>query len=127
MRSTQSLTVNYSFIIVKCISCLMWPFNLMFNCVFMCMQNHRTVACVERKLRVLPSSRISRLEVYRQEEGSEDVMVLQNAERIDWTAGDTLGNLRFKLYDEGNRLVSLLPKLTSKIKVWFVFSWFKVF
>ncbi|XP_016325193.1 structural maintenance of chromosomes flexible hinge domain-containing protein 1-like isoform X2 [Sinocyclocheilus anshuiensis] len=79
--------------------------------------NHRTVACVERKLRVLPSSRISRLEVYRQEEGSEDVMVLQNAERIDWTAGDTLGNLRFRLYDEGNRLVSLRPKLTTKIKV----------
>ncbi|KAF4110537.1 hypothetical protein G5714_007568 [Onychostoma macrolepis] len=79
--------------------------------------NHRTVACVERKLRVLPSSRISRLEVYRQEEGSEDVMVLQNAERIDWTAGDTLGNLRFKLYDEGNRLVSLQRKLTDKIKV----------
>ncbi|XP_016099444.1 structural maintenance of chromosomes flexible hinge domain-containing protein 1 [Sinocyclocheilus grahami] len=79
--------------------------------------NHRTVACVERKLRILPSSRISRFEVYRQEEGSEDVMVLQNGERIDWTAGDTLGNLRFRLYDEGNRLVSLRPKLTTKIKV----------
>ncbi|XP_059374115.1 structural maintenance of chromosomes flexible hinge domain-containing protein 1-like isoform X2 [Carassius carassius] len=79
--------------------------------------NHRTVACVERKLRVLPSSQISRLEVYRQEEGSDDVMVLKNAERIDWTAGDTLGNLHFRLYDEGNRLVSLQPKLTSKIKV----------
>uniref|UniRef100_A0A673L4N8 Structural maintenance of chromosomes flexible hinge domain-containing protein 1-like n=1 Tax=Sinocyclocheilus rhinocerous TaxID=307959 RepID=A0A673L4N8_9TELE len=79
--------------------------------------NHRTVACVERQLRVLPSSRISRLEIYRQEEGSDDVMVLQNAERIDWTAGDTLGNLCFRLYDEGNRLVSLRPKLTSMIKV----------
>uniref|UniRef100_A0A8C2GJH6 Structural maintenance of chromosomes flexible hinge domain containing 1 n=1 Tax=Cyprinus carpio TaxID=7962 RepID=A0A8C2GJH6_CYPCA len=79
--------------------------------------NHRTVACVERQLRVLPSSRISRLEIYRQEEGSDDVMVLQNAERIDWTAGDTLGSLRFRLYDEGNRLVSLRPKLTSMIKV----------
>uniref|UniRef100_A0A672P6A9 Structural maintenance of chromosomes flexible hinge domain containing 1 n=1 Tax=Sinocyclocheilus grahami TaxID=75366 RepID=A0A672P6A9_SINGR len=79
--------------------------------------NHRTVACVERQLRVLPSSRISRLEIYRQEEGSDDLMVLQNAERIDWTAGDALGNLRFRLYDEGNRLVSLRPKLTSMIKV----------
>lgn len=79
--------------------------------------NHRTVACVERQLRILPSTQISRLEVYRQEEGSDDVMVLQNSERIDWTAGDTLGNLHFRLYDEGNRLVPLLPKLTSKIKV----------
>ncbi|KAL1270536.1 hypothetical protein QQF64_029552, partial [Cirrhinus molitorella] len=79
--------------------------------------NHRTVACVERQLRVLPSSRISRLEVYRQEEDSDDITVLQNAERIDWTAGDVLGKLCFRMYDEGNRLVSLLPKLTSKIKV----------
>ncbi|XP_051755172.1 structural maintenance of chromosomes flexible hinge domain-containing protein 1 [Ctenopharyngodon idella] len=79
--------------------------------------NNRTVVCVERQLRILPSSRISRLEVYRQEEGSDDVMVIKNSERIDWTAGDTLGSLHFRLYDEGNRLVSLLPKLTSKIKV----------
>lgn len=79
--------------------------------------NHRTVSSVERQLRVLPSTRISRLEVYRQEEGSDNVMVLQNSERIDWTAGDTLGNLYFRLYDEGNRLVSLQPKVTSKIKV----------
>ncbi|XP_056603015.1 structural maintenance of chromosomes flexible hinge domain-containing protein 1 [Triplophysa dalaica] len=78
--------------------------------------NHKTVACVERKLRVLPSSRVARLEVYRQEEGS-DVMVLQNSEAIDWTAGDTLGGLNFRLYDEGDRLVSLPPKLTNKIKV----------
>lgn len=75
------------------------------------------MACVERQLRILPSSRISRLEVYRQEEGSDDVMVIQDSERIDWTAGDTLGSLHFRLYDEGNRLVSLQPKLTSKIKV----------
>ncbi|XP_073689143.1 structural maintenance of chromosomes flexible hinge domain-containing protein 1-like, partial [Garra rufa] len=79
--------------------------------------NHRTVACVERQLRILPSSRISRLEVYRQEEDSDDITVLQNEERIDWTAGDMLGKLRFRLYDEGNRLVSLQPKHTSKIKV----------
>ncbi|ROL42214.1 Structural maintenance of chromosomes flexible hinge domain-containing protein 1 [Anabarilius grahami] len=51
--------------------------------------NNRTVACVERQLRILPSSRISRLEVYRQEEGSDDVMVIQNSERIDWTVNWT--------------------------------------
>lgn len=78
--------------------------------------NHKTVACVERQLCVLPSSRVTRLEVYTQDEGS-DVMVLQDTERIDWTAGDTLGSLYFRLYDEGDRLVSLPPKLTSKIKV----------
>uniref|UniRef100_A0AAY5E846 SMC hinge domain-containing protein n=1 Tax=Electrophorus electricus TaxID=8005 RepID=A0AAY5E846_ELEEL len=50
-------------------------------------------------------------------EDSNDVMVLQNMERIDWTAGDTLGSLRFRLYDEGGRLVPLTPKLANNIKV----------
>ncbi|XP_076829513.1 structural maintenance of chromosomes flexible hinge domain-containing protein 1 isoform X2 [Brachyhypopomus gauderio] len=79
--------------------------------------NQKVVSCVERTLRVLPSSRVSRVEVYRQEEDSEDIMVLQNMERIDWTAGDTLECLRFRLYDEGGRLVPLTATLANNIKV----------
>uniref|UniRef100_A0A4W4DSS6 SMC hinge domain-containing protein n=1 Tax=Electrophorus electricus TaxID=8005 RepID=A0A4W4DSS6_ELEEL len=79
--------------------------------------NQKAVSCVERTLRVLPSTRVFQVEVYRQEEDSNDVMVLQNMERIDWTAGDTLGSLRFRLYDEGGRLVPLTPKLANNIKV----------
>uniref|UniRef100_A0AAR2KYB1 SMC hinge domain-containing protein n=1 Tax=Pygocentrus nattereri TaxID=42514 RepID=A0AAR2KYB1_PYGNA len=75
------------------------------------------ISCVERTLRVLPSTRVFRVEVYRQDEDSDDVMVIQNMERIDWTAGDTLGSLRFKLYDEGGRLVPLAQKLAHNIKV----------
>ncbi|TRY59020.1 hypothetical protein DNTS_012405 [Danionella cerebrum] len=80
-------------------------------------ENNETVSCVERRLRVLPSSQVSRLEIYRQEVDSDDVMVLQNCERIDWTAGDTLGNLHFRLFDEGGKLIPLQEKLTSNIQV----------
>ncbi|XP_030635022.1 structural maintenance of chromosomes flexible hinge domain-containing protein 1 [Chanos chanos] len=79
--------------------------------------SQQAVACVERTLRVLPSTRVSRIEVHRRDDGSDDVMVLQNLERIDWTAGDTLGSLCYRLFDEGNRLVPITPKLAPKIKV----------
>lgn len=75
------------------------------------------MACVERTIRILPSTRVSRIEVYRQEEDLDDVMVLQNKERIKWTAGDTLGSLHFRLYDEGGRQVALTQKLAHNIKV----------
>lgn len=75
------------------------------------------MACVERRIRILPSTRVFRIEVYRQEDDSDDVMVLQNKECINWTAGDTLGSLRFKLYDEGGRQVALTQRLAHNIKV----------
>ncbi|KAI4890516.1 hypothetical protein NFI96_011443 [Prochilodus magdalenae] len=79
--------------------------------------NQKGISCVERTLHILPSTRVFRVEVYRQEEDSDDVMVIQNMERIDWTAGDTLGSLRFRLYDEGGRPVPLTQKLAHNIKV----------
>ncbi|XP_017327848.1 structural maintenance of chromosomes flexible hinge domain-containing protein 1 isoform X1 [Ictalurus punctatus] len=79
--------------------------------------NLKAVACVERRIRILPSTRVFRIEVYRQEDDSDDVMVLQNKECINWTAGDTLGSLRFKLYDEGGRQVALTQRLAHNIKV----------
>lgn len=76
------------------------------------------MACVERTIRILPSTRVFRIEIYRQEDDdSDDVLVLQNKECIKWTAGDTLGSLRFRLYDEGGRQVALTPKLAQNIKV----------
>uniref|UniRef100_A0A8B9H6L9 Structural maintenance of chromosomes flexible hinge domain containing 1 n=1 Tax=Astyanax mexicanus TaxID=7994 RepID=A0A8B9H6L9_ASTMX len=77
--------------------------------------NQKGISCVERSLRVLPSTRVFRVEIYRQD--SDDVMLIQNLERINWTAGDTLGSLRFRLYDEGGRLVPLTHKLAHNVKV----------
>uniref|UniRef100_A0A4W4DSQ1 SMC hinge domain-containing protein n=1 Tax=Electrophorus electricus TaxID=8005 RepID=A0A4W4DSQ1_ELEEL len=121
----QNIT-THSKLIVRCQvtqspSPLPAPTKLLCSCVHITVyfyaQNQKAVSCVERTLRVLPSTRVFQVEVYRQEEDSNDVMVLQNMERIDWTAGDTLGSLRFRLYDEGGRLVPLTPKLANNIKV----------
>lgn len=90
-------------------------YSFIFLCI--CAQNQKAVACVERTICISPSTQVSRIEVYRQEEDSDDVTVLQNKERIDWTAGDTLGSLHFRLYDEGGRQVALTQKLAHNIKV----------
>ncbi|KAF5895762.1 structural maintenance of chromosomes flexible hinge domain-containing protein 1, partial [Clarias magur] len=79
--------------------------------------NQKVVAFVERTVRILPSTRVFRIEVYRQEDDSDDVIILQNKERINWTAGDTLGCLHFKLFDEGGRQVALTQKVAHNIKV----------
>ncbi|XP_047666813.1 structural maintenance of chromosomes flexible hinge domain-containing protein 1 [Tachysurus fulvidraco] len=79
--------------------------------------NQKAVACVERTIRILPSSRVCRIEIYRQENDSDDDIVLQNKEHVNWTAGDTLGSLCFRLYDEGGRKVALTQSLAQNIKV----------
>ncbi|TSL34555.1 Structural maintenance of chromosomes flexible hinge domain-containing protein 1 [Bagarius yarrelli] len=74
-------------------------------------QNQKPVPCVERIIRVLPSSRVFRIEVYRQEDDSDDVMVIQNKERINWTADvdviDQYGNKTDALNAEGMKAVSV--------------------
>ncbi|XP_031439419.1 structural maintenance of chromosomes flexible hinge domain-containing protein 1 isoform X2 [Clupea harengus] len=79
--------------------------------------NHQGVACVERKLCVLPSRSVSRAEVYRVETQGDAPMVIMNLERIDWTAGDTLGSLFYRLYDEGEREIPITSELSQKMKV----------
>ncbi|CAB1349523.1 unnamed protein product [Coregonus sp. 'balchen'] len=70
--------------------------------------SQKSVAPVQRDLRVVPSTRVSRLEVYSQEDVDSlvDSMVLRDKEKIDWTAGDLLENLHYRLYDEGGREVN---------------------
>ncbi|XP_062850084.1 structural maintenance of chromosomes flexible hinge domain-containing protein 1 isoform X2 [Trichomycterus rosablanca] len=79
--------------------------------------NQKAVPVVERTLHIFPSTRIFRLEVYREDEDSKVVLVLQNKERINWTAGDKLGDLKFRLYDEGDRMVPLTEDIAQNIKV----------
>uniref|UniRef100_A0A8C7RI48 Structural maintenance of chromosomes flexible hinge domain containing 1 n=1 Tax=Oncorhynchus mykiss TaxID=8022 RepID=A0A8C7RI48_ONCMY len=74
---------------------------------------------VQRDLRVVPSTRVSRLEVYSQEDEDSlvDSMVLRDKEKIDWTAGDLLENLHYRLYDERGRVVPLSEEMARRIKV----------
>lgn len=78
--------------------------------------SQKGVVEVLKELRVVPSRRVARLHVFRQEEGL-DPMVLQDKEKVDWAVGDTLENLHYRLFDEGGREVPLSEELAPRIKV----------
>ncbi|XP_010883741.2 structural maintenance of chromosomes flexible hinge domain-containing protein 1 [Esox lucius] len=79
--------------------------------------NQANVTPVLRDLRVVPSTRVSRLEVCCEEGEVSDVMVLKDREKISWIVGDLLENLYYKLYDEAGREVPLSKEMAQMIKV----------
>uniref|UniRef100_G3NJK2 Structural maintenance of chromosomes flexible hinge domain containing 1 n=1 Tax=Gasterosteus aculeatus aculeatus TaxID=481459 RepID=G3NJK2_GASAC len=70
------------------------------------------VPLVLRKLKVVPSTRVSRMELC-----GDDNLVLRNGEKIEWLAGGSLENLFYKLYDEAGRLVPPTEEIACRIKV----------
>ncbi|XP_039983129.1 structural maintenance of chromosomes flexible hinge domain-containing protein 1 isoform X2 [Xiphias gladius] len=78
------------------------------------MPSQSSIASVVRELKVMPSTRVSLIELY-----SRDVenLVLKNNEKIEWPAGGSLENLFYKLYDETGREVPLTAEIVSMIKV----------
>ncbi|KAL1006860.1 hypothetical protein UPYG_G00078180 [Umbra pygmaea] len=81
--------------------------------------SQKSVAPVERHLRVVPSTCVSKLEVYNQavKDSASGITVLRDREKISWVVGDLLQNLCFKLYDEAGREVPLSMERAQKIKV----------
>ncbi|CAL8313788.1 unnamed protein product [Merluccius merluccius] len=77
--------------------------------------SQKQVSAVWKELKVVPSSRVARLEVYFQ--GAGGPTVLKDRELVEWQAGDLLENLHYRLYDEGRRLLPLSPGTASKMKV----------
>ncbi|KAF7669972.1 hypothetical protein LDENG_00105580 [Lucifuga dentata] len=78
------------------------------------MPSQKAVAVIVRELRVVPSTKVFRLEVYCRD---DENLVLRNKEKIEWEAGGLLENLYFKLYDEGNREIHLTAEIASMIQV----------
>ncbi|XP_040922027.1 structural maintenance of chromosomes flexible hinge domain-containing protein 1 isoform X2 [Toxotes jaculatrix] len=78
------------------------------------MPYQKNIALVERELQVMPSTRVSTIEIYS---GDDDNLVLKNNEKIEWLAGGSLQNLFYKLYDEAGREVPLTAEIASMIKV----------
>lgn len=77
-------------------------------------KSQKNVASVVRELKVLPSTSVSSMEVYSQD---DENLVLRNKEKIEWLAGGLLENLFYRLYDETGREVPLAAEIASKIKV----------
>uniref|UniRef100_A0A671V011 Structural maintenance of chromosomes flexible hinge domain containing 1 n=1 Tax=Sparus aurata TaxID=8175 RepID=A0A671V011_SPAAU len=78
------------------------------------MPNQKNVVSVMRELEVLPSTRVSSMELCSRDDGN---LKLKNKERIEWPAGGMLENLFYKLYDEAGRVVPITAEIASKIKV----------
>ncbi|KAM4719100.1 LOW QUALITY PROTEIN: structural maintenance of chromosomes flexible hinge domain-containing protein 1 [Anableps anableps] len=78
------------------------------------MPSQRHVAAVTTELKVMPSCRVSRMELFCQ--GDEN-LELKNEEKIEWQAGGLLENLVYKLYDESGKEVQVTPEIAANIKV----------
>ncbi|KAK2859596.1 hypothetical protein Q5P01_004216 [Channa striata] len=76
--------------------------------------NQKNIATVLRELNVMPSTKVSVMELCSQDDRN---LVLRNNEKIEWLAGGLLENLFYKLYDEGGREVPLTAEIASMIKV----------
>ncbi|KAM4544117.1 structural maintenance of chromosomes flexible hinge domain-containing protein 1-like [Fundulus diaphanus] len=76
--------------------------------------SHKQVAPVTTELMVTPSSRISRMELFCQD---EEKLEFRNNETIKWQAGEVLKNLFYKLYDEAGREVPITAEIASHIEV----------
>ncbi|XP_029313476.1 structural maintenance of chromosomes flexible hinge domain-containing protein 1 [Cottoperca gobio] len=78
------------------------------------MPSQKKMASVVRELKVLPSSRVSRMELFSE---VDENLVLRNDDKIEWPAGGVLENLMYKLYDEAGREVPPTAEIASRIKV----------
>lgn len=77
-------------------------------------KNQKNIELVSKDLKVLPSTRVSSMEVYSKD---DENLVLRDKERIQWLAGGTLENLHYRLYDEAGTEVPLTADVASKIQV----------
>ncbi|MED6244780.1 hypothetical protein ATANTOWER_024083, partial [Ataeniobius toweri] len=78
------------------------------------MPSQKQVPQVTTELIVIPSNRISRMELFCK---TEENLVFRNNEKIDWQAGGVLENLFYKLYNEAGREVQITGEIASNIEV----------
>lgn len=79
------------------------------------LQGQRTVPAVERKLSVVPSGRITCLQVFRELDKKE--VLIDEHEEIVAVAGEYIKGLRFKLLDEGDRELEITDKIADRVRV----------
>ncbi|XP_054840467.1 structural maintenance of chromosomes flexible hinge domain-containing protein 1 isoform X2 [Eublepharis macularius] len=70
---------------------------------------------VEKTIKLLPSSRVARLQVFSME--GEKATRIKDGDEIRWIAGDVMQNLIFQMYDEIEREIIITSTLAEKIKV----------
>ncbi|KAK6490749.1 structural maintenance of chromosomes flexible hinge domain-containing protein 1 [Huso huso] len=69
---------------------------------------------IEKTIKLLPSTRAAKIQIFSLE--GQKAIEIKHQDEISWTAGDSLQNLIFKMYDEGDREIIVTPALAEKIK-----------
>ncbi|XP_061778178.1 structural maintenance of chromosomes flexible hinge domain-containing protein 1 isoform X2 [Nerophis ophidion] len=72
------------------------------------------ILLIEREIVVVPSTRLTRIELWKQNEGN---LVLRDKDEIKWPAGGLLDDLCYKLYDEAGTEVPPTAEIAFSIKV----------
>ncbi|XP_036028961.1 structural maintenance of chromosomes flexible hinge domain-containing protein 1 [Onychomys torridus] len=75
----------------------------------------KDVSPVEKTIKLLPSSHVARLQIFRVE--GQKAIQIKHQDEVNWIAGDVMRNLIFQMYDEGEREINITPSLAEKIKV----------
>ncbi|XP_053101695.1 structural maintenance of chromosomes flexible hinge domain-containing protein 1 isoform X3 [Hemicordylus capensis] len=75
----------------------------------------KSVPPLEKTIKLLPSSRVARLQIFSV--GGGKAIQIKHQDEINWIAGDMMQNLIFQMYDEGEREIITTPALAEKIKV----------
>ncbi|XP_077208774.1 structural maintenance of chromosomes flexible hinge domain-containing protein 1 isoform X2 [Paroedura picta] len=75
----------------------------------------KDVPPVEKTIKLRPSSRVAKLQVFSME--GEKATQVKHQDEISWVAGDVMQNLVFQMYDEIEKEIIITPALAEKIKV----------
>nr|XP_033789850.1 structural maintenance of chromosomes flexible hinge domain-containing protein 1 isoform X2 [Geotrypetes seraphini] len=75
----------------------------------------KNVPAVEKTIKLLPSSHVAKLQIFSME--GQKATQIKHQDEIEWIAGDTMHNLIFQMYDEGDREIIITAALAAKIKV----------
>uniref|UniRef100_A0A8C3C1C1 Structural maintenance of chromosomes flexible hinge domain-containing protein 1 n=1 Tax=Cairina moschata TaxID=8855 RepID=A0A8C3C1C1_CAIMO len=75
----------------------------------------KDVPPVEKIIKLLPSSRVARLQILSMD--GQKAIQIKHQDEINWIAGDTMRNLIFQMYDEGEREIHITSSMAEKIKV----------
>ncbi|XP_071144533.1 structural maintenance of chromosomes flexible hinge domain-containing protein 1-like [Mytilus edulis] len=80
------------------------------------LQGYKDVKAIERKVRVLPSGRVSSIDVHHLKDNGKTV-AMKEGETIAAIAGQVIQGLSFSLTDEAGRKVEIDDSIAAKIKV----------
>ncbi|KAM4704987.1 structural maintenance of chromosomes flexible hinge domain-containing protein 1 [Rhinophrynus dorsalis] len=75
----------------------------------------KEVLAVEKTIKLQPSTHVAKLQIFSVD--GEKAIQIKHQDEVEWVAGDTVQNLIFQMYDEGDREIIITPALAERVKV----------